>query len=151
MHLVVRVRVADGDAVGLENGPAHRCSSRPPMDVTLALLADAANVSADGKLNILGIFNALGAHSFPVVHPQMALVLRFEASRAEEGKGRQIELQLSDNDGQKMFKIGAQLMVPTGSPPGTPIRLNHILMLNNLQSPKSGDYVFSVLVGDDEK
>ena len=122
------------------------------MDVTLALLADAANVSADGKLNILGIFNALGAHSFPVVHPQMALVLRFEASRAEEGKGRQIELQLSDSDGQKMFKIGAQLMVPTGgSAPGTPIRLNHILMLNNIQFPRAGDYVFSVLVGDDQK
>jgi len=121
------------------------------MDVTLALLADAANVSADGKLNILGIFNALGAHSFPVVHPQMALVLRFEASRSEEGKGRQIELQLSDTDGKKMFKIGAQLMVPTGAPPGAPIRLNHILMLNNIQFPKAGDYVFSVLVGDDEK
>lgn len=121
------------------------------MDVTLALLADAANVSADGKLNILGIFNALGAQSFPVVHPQMALVLRFEASHAEEGKGRQIELQLADSDGAKMFKISAQLMVPTGSPPGAPIRLNHILMLNNIQFPKPGDYMFSILIGDDEK
>jgi hypothetical protein len=121
------------------------------MDVSLALLADAANVSSDGKLNILGIFNALGAHSFPVVHPQMALVLRFEASRAEEGKGRQIELQLADSDGQKLFKIGAQLMVPTGAPAGAPIRLNHILMLNNIQFPKAGDYMFSILVGDDEK
>ncbi len=121
------------------------------MDVTLALLADGANVSADGKLNILGIFNALGAHNFPVVHPQMALVLRFEASRAEEGKSRQIELQLADSDGKKMFKIGAQLMVPTGAPPGAPIRLNHILMLHNIQFPKPGDYMFSILVGDDEK
>jgi hypothetical protein len=121
------------------------------MDVTLALLADAANVSADGKLNILGIFNALGAHNFPVVHPQMALVLRFEASRAEEGKGRQIELQLVDSDGQKMLKVGAQLVVPSGGPPGAPIRLNHILMLNNVQFPKPGDYMFSILVGDDEK
>ena len=121
------------------------------MDVSLALLADAANVSADGKLNILGIFNALGAHSFPVVHPQMALVLRFEASRSEEGKGRQIELQLADSDGQMIFKISAQLMVPTGTAPGTPIRLNHILMLNNIQFAKPGDYLFSILIGDDEK
>ncbi len=120
------------------------------MDVTLALLADAANVTADGKLNILGVFNALGASSFPVVHPQMALVLRFEATRAEEGKTRQIELQLADSDGQKLFKIGAQLMVPS-APPGSPIRLNHILMLNNVQFPKAGDYVINVLVGDDQK
>jgi len=121
------------------------------MDVTLALLADAANVSQDGKLNIMGIFNALGAQQFPVVHPQMALVLRFEASRAEEGKQRQVELQLADMDGTKLFKIGAQLMVPTGSPAGQPIRLNHILMLNNVQFEKPGDYMFSVLVNDDEK
>lgn len=120
------------------------------MEVTLALLADAANVSADGKLNILGVFNALGANTFPVVHPQMALVLRFEATRAEEGKTRQIELQLADGDGQKLFKIEAQLVLPAGAP-GTPIRLNHILMLNGIQFPKAGDYVFNVLVGDDQK
>jgi len=120
------------------------------MDVTLALLADAANVSSDGKLNIMGIFNALGAASFPVVHPQMALVLRFEATRAEEGKSRAIELQLADSDGGKVFQISAQLVVPP-STPGTPIRLNHILMLNNIQFPKAGDYVFNVLIGDDQK
>jgi len=34
---------------------------------------------------------------------------------------------------------------------GQPIRLNHILMLNNIQFPKAGDYVFNVLVGDDQK
>ena len=120
------------------------------MDVSLALLADAANVSGDGKLNILGVFNALGAATFPVVHPQMALVLRFEATRAESGKSRQVELQLADNDGSKLFQISAQLVVPPGQP-GTPIRLNHILMLNNIQFPKAGDYVFNVLVGDDQK
>lgn len=120
------------------------------MEVTLALLADAANVSTDGKLNILGVFNALGGTSFPVVHPQIALVLRFEATRAEEGKTRQIELQLADGDGQKMFKIGAQLVIPQGAP-GSPIRLNHILMLHGIQFPKPGDYVFNILVGDDQK
>ena len=120
------------------------------MDVSLALLADGANVSSDGKLNILGIFNALGASAFPVVHPQMALVLRFEATRAEAGKSRQVELQLSDPDGKKLFQISAQLVIPTGAP-GGPIRLNHILMLNNIQFPRAGDYVFNILVGDDQK
>jgi len=85
------------------------------------------------------------------VHPQMALVVRFEATRAEEGKTRQVELQLSDSDGKKMFKIDAQLLVPAGTPAGTPIRLNHILMLNNIQFPKPGDYMFSILIGDDQK
>lgn len=120
------------------------------MDITLALIADAANVSADGKLNIMGVFNALGASTFPVVHPQIAMVLRFEANRAEEGKTRKIEIALADGDGAKLFAIGADLVVPQ-APPGTPIRLNHILMLNNLQFPRAGDYVFNVLIGDDHK
>jgi hypothetical protein len=120
------------------------------MEVTLCLLADGANVSGDGKLNILGVFNALGAAAFPVTHPQMALVLRFEAARAEEGKKRQVEIQLSDGDGRKVFSIGAPFVIPQ-APPGTPIRLNHILMLNGVQFPRPGDYVFNVLIGDDLK
>ncbi len=31
------------------------------MEVTLALLADSANVSADAKLNILGVFDTIFA------------------------------------------------------------------------------------------
>jgi len=34
------------------------------MKATLALLADAANVSEEGKLNVLGIFNNINAEEF---------------------------------------------------------------------------------------
>lgn len=120
------------------------------MDVKLALLADGANASGEGKLNILGIFNALHAPKFPCVHPHMCLVLRFEATRAEEGKTRNVEIQLADGDGQKVFALNASLVVPKGSP-GMPIRLDHILALNGVRFPKPGDYVFNVLIGDDQK
>ncbi len=120
------------------------------MDVRLAVLADAANVTTEGKLNILGIFNALGAASFPVSHPQLHLVMQFEASRAEEGKTKQIEIQLADGDGNKLFAINASLVVPHGAP-GGPIRMNHILGLNGVRFPKPGDYAFNILIGDDHK
>lgn len=120
------------------------------MDVTLALLADAANVSQDGKLNILGVFNGLGAQSFPATHPQMNLVLRFEASRAEEGKNKPIEIQLADIDGNRLFTITTTIVVPQGVP-GQPIRMNHILAMNGVRFPKAGDYVFNILVADDTK
>ena len=55
------------------------------MKVNLALLADGANVSREGKLNILGIFDTIHAGKFPVVHAQMRLVVRLEASSAELG------------------------------------------------------------------
>jgi hypothetical protein len=120
------------------------------MDVTLALLADGANVTQDGKLNILGVFNALGAATFPATHPQMYLVMRFEAPRAEEGKTKQIEIHLADSDGNKLFTVATTLVVPQGTP-GSPIRLNHILALNGIRFDRAGDYVFNVLIGDDHK
>lgn len=120
------------------------------MEISLALLADGANASQDGKLNILGIFNSLAAQSFPAVHPQLHLVLQFEATRAEEGKTKQIEIQLADGDGAKLFNIGAQLVVPNGLP-GQRIRMNHILALNGIRFPKPGDYVFNVLIGGDQR
>ena len=40
------------------------------MEVKVALLADGANVSREGKLNLLGIFDTLFARSFPTTHPR---------------------------------------------------------------------------------
>ena len=54
------------------------------MLVKLAVLADYANVTSDGKLNILGIFDRMNVLNLPAVHPQMNLVLRLEAHRAAE-------------------------------------------------------------------
>jgi hypothetical protein len=120
------------------------------MEVSLALLADCANVSQDGKLNIMGVFNMLGASSYPVAHPQMYLVLCFEATRAEEGKTKPVEIQLADSDGNKLFALNLNLVVPQGLP-GAPIRMNHILALNGTRFPKPGDYAFNVLIADDQK
>lgn len=120
------------------------------MDITLALLADGANVTQEGKLNILGVFNTLGAVTFPATHPQMFLVLRFEATRAEEGKNKQLEIQLADGDGNKLIALNANLVVPQGVP-GMPIRMDHILGLHGVRFPKPGDYVFNVLIGGDQR
>src|SRR5215217_3944288 len=48
------------------------------MEVKLAVLADYANVSQDGKLNIMGIFQEINAPSLPFPLPQMFLVVPFE-------------------------------------------------------------------------
>src|SRR6266516_902993 len=63
------------------------------MEVKLALLADGANVSREGKLNLLGIFDTLFARSFPTTHPQMQLVIRFEAAAHERSEEHTTELQ----------------------------------------------------------
>jgi hypothetical protein len=119
------------------------------MQIKLALLADYANVTAEGKLNILGIFDRISVQQIPAIHPQMHLILRLEAHAAERDRLHNIEIRLYDPDGQTVFEVKGDI-VPHGTP-GQTIATNQILTLNNLQLTKVGGYVFVVFVNNDLK
>jgi hypothetical protein len=55
------------------------------MYCSFALFADAANLSQEGKLNVLGVFDALHVASVPAVHPRATLVVRLKASPDDAG------------------------------------------------------------------
>jgi hypothetical protein len=108
------------------------------MRVTLALLADGANISREGKLNLFGLFDTVFARSFPTTHPQMQLVVRFEADAGESGSTRNVEVQLVAADGRVLFRLPGTMTVQP--------RMDHILTVNNLQLEAPGAYRFHVLV-----
>ena len=114
------------------------------MDATLAVCCDAANVSREGKLNLLGIFNSIHAAEFPCTHPHLALVLRVEARLGEEGV-YPLEIQLVDEDGQQLFDISGQLSLQ-GAEPGRPMTAQTIMDINNLQLPRPGTFAFEVFL-----
>ena len=120
------------------------------MQVKLALLADYANVTADGKLNILGIFDRIQVGDLPAVHPQMHFILRLEAHPAERDREHRVEIKLHDPDGQTIFQVQGQIHPRTATAPGS-ITTNQILTLNNLQLTKTGGYTFIVFVDNDLK
>ncbi len=119
------------------------------MQVKLAVVADHANVSAEGKLNILGIFDRIVVSNLPAVHPQMHLVVRLEAHPAERDRSHQVEVRLHDPDGQAVFELKGEI-VPQG-PPGEAITANHIIGINNLVLARTGEYLFVVFVDHDLK
>ena len=119
------------------------------MQVKLAVLADYANVTAEGKLNILGIFDRINLVQVPAVHPQMHLVLRLEAHPAELDRAQRIEIRLHDPQGTTIFDVNGEI-VPRGEA-GQPVSTNQILTLNNLQLEKIGSYNFVVFVNNDLK
>ena len=121
-----------------------------PMDVPLAVLADASNVSVEGKLNIFGIFNNISAGSFPALHPHMRLVVAFEADVAEAEKLKDVEIQLKDSDGKDLLMIRGQFTVPRGQP-GKKVRINHSFPLSGVVFPKPDDYEFKILVNGETK
>ncbi len=121
-----------------------------PMDVPLAVLADAANVSVEGKLNIFGIFNSISAEKFPALHPQMQLVVAFEADVVEADKVKEVEIHLHDSDGKDLLMISGQFTVPRGLP-GKRVRINHSFPLSGIVFPKQDDYAFKILVNGETK
>lgn len=122
------------------------------MEVTLAVLADYSNVSREGKLNILGIFDVIFTRNFPVVHHSMQLVMTFEAPRSEVGTNKNVQVRLIDADGKQIFEISGQFNLPSSVPAGMMvIKNNHILNLNNLAFQRPGDYAFHILINGEEK
>lgn len=120
------------------------------MNVTLAVIADYANVSQEGKLNIMGIFDIINSEKFPTIHPEMKLVVQFEAGIAEVGKVHQIEIQLMDSDGHKPFVVNGQVVVGDVKP-GTLFKTNSILNIRGAKFEKPGDFTFNILLNGEVK
>jgi hypothetical protein len=121
------------------------------MEVTLAVIADYANVSQDGKLNIMGIFQEINAPELPFPLPQMYLVLSFAAGPAEFDSVRDLRVSLLHTDGQELMRLEGQLQVPRPTRAGSRAYMNEAIGLAGITFYQPGDYGFSVLVGDDEK
>jgi hypothetical protein len=121
------------------------------LEVTLAVLADYANVSHDGKLNIMGIFQEVNAPSLPYPLPQMYLVMSFSAGPAEFDTQRQIRIVLLRADGQQILNLEGQMQVPQPARPGSRAYINETIGLAGVTFDQAGDYGLSILVGGDEK
>ncbi len=120
------------------------------MNLELALLADYANISQEGKLNVMGIFNVISAPAFPAQHPEMRLVLRFRASAAEKGQSRRLDVKLVDADGREGLTLSGQLRIPTEFRRAN-VEITNILTLVGVRFEKEGVYEFRVLVDNDDK
>ncbi|MDQ2889365.1 MAG: hypothetical protein M3R65_02275 [Gemmatimonadota bacterium] len=58
------------------------------VHISFAVFADAANLSQEGKLNVLGIFDALHVGGFPAMHPRAHFVVRVKATAHDSGSHR---------------------------------------------------------------
>jgi hypothetical protein len=121
------------------------------MEVTLAVACDYANVSQDGKLNILGVFQEVNPLGFPFVLPQMYLVVSFEAGAAEFGTEKQIRIALLESDGSEVMAMEGPLPVQQPNRPGSHAYINQVLGLQGLTFAHTGDYAFYIVVNGETK
>lgn len=117
------------------------------MRIPLALVADEANVSQEGKLNVLGMFDRITAAEFPVVHPRLCFCFRVLADFGDGGRPFTVDVRLVDEDGTILFEAGGE-MVPPVVPPGEFSSNNQVFSMVGLRFERAGTYVFTVRVGE---
>ena len=117
------------------------------MRIPTALLADEANVSQEGKLNVLGAFDRIAAASFPTVHPKLVFVFRVQAEHEDGGRRFPVQVRLVDEDGGQLFEAAGEIVAPP-VPPGEFATANQIFTLLAVRFPRPGRYRFVVRLGD---
>jgi len=120
------------------------------MRPLLFLVADYANVTGDGKLNVMGIFQVINAHNFPARHSSMHLVAKLAPELSEYGQKRSFTVLLMDADGNSILEISGEFDVPRGEGGRKP-EVNIILELKDIILPKPGRYQFVLLIDKDQK
>ena len=120
------------------------------MKTLLFLTAEYANITADGKLNIMGIFHDIYAPEFPARHSSMHLVISLEAALGEYDQSRTFSIILMDDDAKTLMNISGPLQIPNADRGRKP-EVNVILNLNDVIFPQPGHYTFVVMVDDEHK
>lgn len=116
------------------------------IEVNLAILAEAANTSAQSQLNILGEFNSLVVVEPPWGLVGRVLVVRFVGNPADAGP-HIFALRLVDQDRELVWASSdAQVEFPKSRITGIPARLQAISPLPPILLPSEGGYELEILV-----
>lgn len=117
------------------------------MKVVLAVLANSANVSTEGNLNILGAFDSIPAPSFPAQHPSMVLAFRIRGEYEDQFTAHTIKITLLDADSNQYWQAVAEIKMGDVKP-GQFAHNNQILTFRGLVFPRDGRYRFAIEIGE---
>ena len=112
------------------------------MYISFALFADAANLSQEGKLNILGVFDAVQVGELPTVHPRTTLVLRLKAEAEDTGRHR-LALRWVSPEGGELWSTEGELNVGSPTDEGGEVDFPLIAALD-LPLDEPGEYAMEV-------
>jgi hypothetical protein len=115
------------------------------MHVSFALFADAANLSQEGKLNILGVFDALQVASLPAVHPRAHLVVHLKGTSMDVG-GHTVSFRWLNPHGQELWSSSGDLNV--GTPP-TGVAEMDLPLIAQLDLPMDAAGGYTMAIGID--
>ena len=116
------------------------------MQVAFALFADAANLSQEGKLNVLGVFDALQVGALPAVHPRAHLVVHLKGTPTDVGR-HSVTLRWTNPSGSELWTSTGELNV--GQPPSGVTEMDLPLIAQiDLPIDAAGAYQMTISLDD---
>ena len=112
------------------------------MHISFAVFADGANLSQEGKLNVLGVFDALAVGGFPAVHPRTHFVVRLKGTVDDAGAHRLTFAWMAPND-EILWSSDGELNVGPGPNPAVEMDLPIIAVID-LPLNQAGLYTMQV-------
>ena len=116
------------------------------MKVTLALICDAANVTEDGKLNVVGQFDHVMVDAYPLRMRPKCIALRMSGSSDEFQNEQPFAVRAYNEAGKEIGEI-LGLVEPRLQPRGAAlIQAVAILPLFDPHIPEPGSYRIDILL-----
>ncbi len=112
------------------------------MHISFAVFADGANLSQEGKLNVLGVFDALHVGGFPSVHPRTHFVVRLKGSMEDTG-AHTLTFNWVNPAGEVLWSSDGELNVTPGPNPAFEMDLPIIAVID-LPLTMAGLYTMQV-------
>ena len=118
------------------------------MIATIAVIAERAEVRADGKLDVVGVYNCRYTHALPAKLDVTLTDIRFDIEPLDYGVHQNISVHIMDEDGNEMVNLRAS-PVTFESPhaAGLPLAYDLILPLT-VGFPNDGTWTFDVRVNE---
>lgn len=113
------------------------------MRLAVAVVADHADSTPEGKLNVHGIFHDLYAPGFPAEQAHLVLVLVVEWKHDDQGR-YSFDIDLKDPNGRVALTVNGHTDVdrrPVGRPPA---RTRLVLPMDRVVFPVPGRYGFEI-------
>ena len=116
------------------------------MHIAFALFADAANLSQEGKLNILGVFDAVQVGGLPTVHPRATVVVHLKGTAEDAGR-HSVLLRWVNPRGQELWSSVGSLEIATPPDPSAEMDVPLIASVD-LPIDAVGPFTLGVSVDD---
>jgi len=117
------------------------------MDVNLAVLADFASITREGKLNILGIFDQISPPSLPFALPIFYVVVTYSANPAEFDMVKRVNIRLMTEDGGgPLLQLEQEMTIPRPPRPGMRSTINQVNAIMGFPFQEPGTHEFAILI-----